>query len=152
MKEQIQIKLLNDSAKLPTKGTPSAAYYDVIATSITHTERYIEYGLGFSTIIPEGFVGKIYPRSSLSNYDLSIANSVGVVDSDYRGEWKVRFKLAAPNFLYPIGIDTLEYKIYQVGDKIAQIGFEKLTDVEFIKTETFTETERGDSGFGSTGN
>ena len=151
MKEQIQIKLLNDSAKLPTKGTSSAACYDVIATSITHTERYIEYGLGFATVIPEGFVGKIYPRSSLSNYDLSMANSVGVVDSDYRGEWKVRFKLAAPNFILP-ETENLDYKIYEVGDKVAQICFEKLTDVEFIETETLTETERGDGGFGSTGN
>jgi len=156
MKQQIQIKLLNDKAKLPTKSTESAACYDVIATSINHNERYVEYGLGFSTEIPEGYVGKIFPRSSISNYDLTMCNSVGVIDSDYRGEWKVRFKLAAPNFIYMdseyIDPDTMPEKLYDVGDKIAQISFEKLTDVEFIESESLMETERGSGGFGSTGN
>lgn len=156
MKQQIQIKLLNDKAKLPTKSTESAACYDVIATSMVHTDRYIEYGLGFSTEIPEGYVGKVFPRSSISNYDLTMCNSVGVIDSDYRGEWKVRFKLASPNFLYMdseyIDENRMPEKLYNVGDKIAQISFEKLIDVEFIETESLVETERGSGGFGSTGN
>lgn len=156
MKQQIQIKLLNDKAKLPTKSNEFAAGYDVVATSITHTERYIEYGLGFSTEIPQGYVGRIYPRSSISNYDLTMCNSVGTIDSDYRGEWKVRFKLAAPNFIFldaeHIDESDMPDKLYQVGDKIAQISFEKLTDVEFIEAESLVETERGDGGFGSTGN
>lgn len=155
MNPQVQIKLLNENAKLPTKANESDAYYDVVATSINHTERYIEYGLGFSSEFSEDMICHIFPRSSISNYDLIMANAPGTIDSSYRGEWKVRFKLTPPNFIFFDTNEEMEStyvpKIYQVGDKIAQIGFRLKKDVEWIETTALSDTERGDGGFGSTG-
>jgi dUTP pyrophosphatase len=92
--------------------------------------------------IPEGFVGLVFPRSSIRKYDLSLTNCVGVIDSGYRGEIQATFRKEA-------GIPS---KRYDVGDKIAQMIILPYPSIQFIETDELSDTERGEGGFGSTGN
>lgn len=140
---QVKFKKLNADAKLPIKGSEHAACFDVYATSVELDEnRVVTYGLGFSTKIPEGWRGVVVPRSNISKHPWVLANSVGIIDSDYRGEWMVKFKCIS-NFIESVP--------YGAGDRIAQIYFEKNTDVQFIEVKELDQTERGEGGFGSTG-
>ncbi len=139
------IKRLHDSARIPKKATPGSAAFDLYATSVTPSEEqqyygYMEYGTGIGVEIPEGYVGLVYPRSSISKTGLILANGVGVIDSDFRGEIKLRFKYIRDSILY------------HVGDKIGQIMFVKLPNVEFEEVDELESTDRGDGAFGSTGN
>jgi dUTP pyrophosphatase len=139
----VNFKKLHADAKLPVKGSSSAACFDVYATSMeVDHNRVATYGLGFATEIPEGWRGVIVPRSNISKHPWVLANSIGIVDSDYRGEWMVKFKCIS-SFLDPAP--------YIVGDRVAQIYFEKNTEVAFAEMEELDQTERGEGGFGSTG-
>ena len=140
---QVKFKKLHADAKLPVKGSSSAACFDVYATSVEVDEnRVATYKLGFSTEILEGWRGVVVPRSNISKHPWVLANSIGIIDSDYRGEWMVKFKCVS-NFLEAVP--------YGAGDRIAQIYFEKNEDVQFIEVEELDQTERGSGGFGSTG-
>lgn len=140
---QVKFKKLHADAKLPIKGSEHAACFDVYATSVELDEnRVVTYGLGFSTEIPKGWRGVVVPRSNISKHPWVLANSIGIIDSDYRGEWMVKFKCIS-NFIEAVP--------YGAGDRIAQIYFEKNTDVQFVEVEELDQTERGAGGFGSTG-
>lgn len=139
----VNFKKLVEEARLPVKGSSSAACYDVYATSLTLDEsRVATYGLGFATEIPKGWRGVIVPRSNISKHPWVLANSIGIVDSDYRGEWMVKFKCVS-NFI--------ESTPYLVGERVAQIYFAKNEDIAFAEMEELDQTERGQGGFGSTG-
>lgn len=141
----IKFKKLNPDVVLPIPAHEGDAGADVIAMSRTWLDELNcwEYGLGFSTEIPIGYKGIIVPRSSVSKYDLIMCNSPGQVDASYRSEWKVRFKDIGYKPIY-------DRKIYDVGDKIAQIFFEEVLLYHFVETDSLTDTSRGDGGFGST--
>jgi len=83
--------LTSTKTNLPKKAHSSDAAADIVATSVIFDGKYIEYGTNLKMLPPDGYFGAIFPRSSISNYDLILANSVGVID-DYTGEWKIRFK------------------------------------------------------------
>ncbi len=143
--ENIQIKLLNKNAKIPTYGSNDAAGADICAnidTAITikpHETVFIKTGLAFA--IPKGLVGLVYARSGLScKQGLAPANKVGVIDSDYRGELMV----ALHNH-------SEEKRIINPNDRIAQIVFTPYIKASFIETDNLDETIRGNGGFGSTG-
>ena len=143
---EIKIKKLYEDVKLPLKGSEFAACYDVYAHSINfhptkQNKRIV--GLGFATEIPVGYKGIIVPRSNLTKYDWVLNNSFGVIDADYRGEWMAIFTdVSSSNFIqFP----------YEIGDRIAQIYFEKVESVTFVTVDQLVNTERGDGGFGSTG-
>lgn len=139
----VNFKKLTADAQLPVKGSEHAACYDVYATSITaNGDGIATYGLGFATEIPYGWRGVIVPRSNISKHPWVLANSVGIVDSDYRGEWMVKFKCVS---------DEVKALPYAVGDRVAQIYFEKNVDVAFAEVEELDQTVRGEGGFGSTG-
>ena len=144
---KVNIKKLDENAVIPQYAHVGDAGMDVIATSINMTDDYIEYGTGLAFEIPEGYCMLIFPRSSNSKKDLLLANSVGVLDSTYRGELKLRFKRAfSQNTRYlPIG------KVYDVGNKIGQIMILPYPKIEFNEVNELSETDRGDGGFGSTG-
>lgn len=102
----------------------------------------------------------LFPRSSVTKYNLILANSVGVVDNQYRGEVLLRFKYVWQPEDYLIdtsfGVTRLfgtvnQKKIYQKGDKIAQIAAFQLNGINFIETDNLDQTHRGTGGFGSTG-
>jgi dUTP pyrophosphatase len=88
--------------------------------------------------IPEGFMGLVFPRSSIRKTDLVLSNSVGVIDSGYRGEIQVTFKKSGLNK-------------YEIGDRGAQIIIIPHPPVQFLEVKELSDTLRGEGGFGSTG-
>jgi dUTP pyrophosphatase len=143
---KIKIKKLHESAVIPSYAKPGDAGMDLTATEIVFTPSYIVYKTGLAFEIPEGYVGLLFPRSSNSKKQLLLTNSVGVLDSGYRGEIEFRFKIVG-NGVTPDG----DIDIYNVGDKIGQIMIIPYPLIEFIESDTLSETERGDGGFGSSG-
>jgi dUTP pyrophosphatase len=142
---KVRIKKLNEIAVIPSYAKSGDAGMDLVATSIIlETSTQITYGLGVALQIPEGFVGLIFPRSSIRNTDLTLSNSVGVVDSGYRGELQATFNkkgVAKKDGGY----------VYMVGDRVAQIMIIPHPSIEFEEVNDLSDTERGDGGFGSTG-
>lgn len=159
----VNFKKLSKKAVIPSYAHDTDAGADLIAVSKTETDRYIEYGLGFATEIPEGWCALIFPNSRISKYDLHLANSVGVIDSHYRDEWKVRFKKSLwstfkfevaklTNFFglkdFDIGWSS-EGKFYNVGDVVGQVIMMPVTKIDFNEVSEIGETDRK-GGFGST--
>lgn len=144
-KMKVRIKKLNDNAMMPTKAHATDAGFDLYCTSkkIDWTKRQIVCHTGLAFEIPEGYVGLIFPRSSVSNKPLMMANSVGVVDSCYRGEVTAKFNIT----------DTRQsaFAHYQEGDRIAQMIIIPYPEIEFEETDSISESDRGTGGYGSTG-
>ena len=138
---KVKIKKLHSDAVIPTYAKSGDAGMDLVATSMKFDGTQITYGTGLAMEIPEGFVGLVFPRSSIRKYELILSNSVGVIDSGYRGELQATFKKEN-------GLDSLAYK---VGDRIAQIIIIPYPPIEFDEVAELSDTERGDGGFGSTG-
>ena len=139
---QVRIKKLNENAVIPTYAKDGDAGMDLVATKIiSNTTFDVSYGTDLAMEIPNGFVGLVFPRSSIRKYELVLSNSVGVIDSGYRGEIQATFKKEN-------GLDSLAYK---VGDRIAQIIIIPYPPIEFDEVAELSDTERGDGGFGSTG-
>jgi dUTP pyrophosphatase len=150
----IKFKKKDEHSKLPIKGSLHAAASDAYAHTITTREDgKIVVGLGFSTEIPAGFKGIIVPRSNLTKYNWMLNNSFGVIDSDYRGEWMAVF---TPILSTIDDGEFLEKVInpifpYTIGDRVCQIFFDIVLDVEIEETDELSDTDRGEGGFGSTG-
>jgi dUTP pyrophosphatase len=140
MEIQIKFKRIHQKAQIPKKQHKDDAGYDLTAVSVSYgVNRQVIYGTGLCVQIPEGYVGKIYPRSSIRKLSLTLSNSVGIIDAGYTGEIQVTFRQH----------DLSE--IYNSGDRIAQLVIEKLIPVDFIEVDELDETERGAGGHGSTG-
>lgn len=143
----IKIKKLHPNAVLPTYAKSGDAGMDLVATSIiSNTTFDITYGIGIALEIPKGYVGLIFPRSSIRKTDLSLTNCVGVVDSGYRGELQATFKKVFGK--NDVRTDETDYK---VGDRIAQIMIIPYPQVKFVEVDELSSSERGEGGFGSTG-
>ena len=139
---KVRIKKLSSEAVIPTYAKDGDAGMDLVATKIiSNTTFDISYGIDLAMEIPKGFVGLVFPRSSIRKYELALSNSVGVIDSGYRGEIQATFKKTN-------GLDSLSYK---VGDRIAQIMIIPHPPIEFDEVDELSDTERGEGGFGSTG-
>ena len=168
--------------ELPTQGTERAAAYDVIATSdpeihgvagqvdpegnVLAWKRidWIEYKTNIYTqpgTMTHHFL--VHPRSGNRKYNLQLANSIGLIDNDYRGEWIICFNYLWQPEDYMIWHEAVEGgkpinllgrvnmdKIYKKGDKIAQILCEQTVPVEWILVDELNQTQRGEGGFGST--
>jgi dUTP pyrophosphatase len=142
---KVKIKKVSSNAIIPSYANEGDAGLDLTATSILKISNYLEYGTGLSIEIPEGYVGLIFPRSSISKTQLILANSVGVIDSGYRGEIKIRFKHASNDYNNEL------LHIYKVGDKVAQLIILPVPYITFVEAEELSDTSRGEGGFGSTG-
>ena len=141
----IDIKLLNEFAKIPTRGSADAAGYDLYAANNYEVEirphETIKIGTGIAISIPNGYFGAIYARSGLATKQgLRPANCVGIIDSDYRGEIIVALHNDT-NYMQKIGI----------GDRIAQLIIQPYLEIEFKEVDELNDTDRGSGGFGSTG-
>ncbi len=141
---KIQIKLLNSTAKIPTKGSDFSAGYDLYTTEpyeLKPGERHL-YKTGISTAMPNGVYGRIAPRSGLA-YKNGIDVMAGVIDSDYRNEIGV--------VLINLGQEPVKLPMIKDGKDvpIAQIIFENHNEAEFEKLDTLPESVRGLGGFGS---
>jgi dUTP pyrophosphatase len=138
----VNIKKLNANATIPSYAKAGDAGMDMTATEvISETDDDITYGTGLAMEIPRGYVGLIFPRSSIRKYDLKLSNSVGVIDSDYRGEIQATFKKTKGYYS----------KAYQAGDRVCQIIIIPYPQVKFNEVQELSETDRGTGGFGSTG-
>jgi dUTP pyrophosphatase len=139
---KVKFKKLHPSAISPCYAKQGDAGMDLTATEIISEEVFqIVYGTGIAVEIPEGHVGLVFPRSSIRKYDLSLTNSVGVIDSGYRGEIQVTFRKEK-------GVAS---KKYEVGDRVCQIMIIPFPAVEFLEVNTLSNSERGEGGHGSTG-
>lgn len=145
-----KFKRHHPDAQIPSKGTDLSVGFDVVAVGMEitgarltkeHDGIYISYDLGFSVEPPEGYYFDLVPRSSIRKHNVQFMhrNSPGVIDPDYTGSLKMVFtKPPGPT-------------IYKVGDKVGQLILRKIYDCEFEVVEEINETERGEGGFGSTG-
>ena len=137
----IKIKKVHPSAVLPTYAKEGDAAMDLYATEIIRDKygNYV-YLTGIALEIPMGFVGLLLPRSSVSKTSLGLANSVGVIDSGYRGEIMLKYRhIGGKN------------PFYRTGDRVGQLMIIPHPKVEFIEVDELSITDRGDGGFGSTG-
>lgn len=138
---RVLIKLLSKDAKMPTKGTKGAAGFDLYAAANVKIEprsrAFVSTGISLEFPFNDVYA-RIAPRSGLSVKGFDIG--AGVVDKDYRGEVKV--------LMINNSTDTCHF---QQGERIAQLIFEKIADVQLLETDVLTDTERGKGGFGSTG-
>ena len=169
-----------DIENLPKKGTDRATGYDVIVTSdpeiigetydngVYKRVDYIQYKTNLKLAVQKerqysGFGHTdidydilAFPRSSVSKYNLVLANCIGLIDADYRGEVLLRFKYIWQPEDYKIRTDNLiegtvnPLKLYYKGDKICQLKVTKVENVEFILVNELDSTNRGEGGFGST--
>ena len=138
---KVKVMKLDAGATIPKYAKPGDAGMDLYAVSESFDDHgnYV-YGTGLAMEIPEGYVGLIFPRSSISKTAHSLRNAVGVIDSGYRGEIMMKYD-----------INTLNSPVYKVGDRIAQIIILPYPKIEFIEVDELTNTDRGEGGFGSTG-
>lgn len=158
----IKIKKLLENAVIPSYSKKGDAGLDLTATTIDYENETLSYGTGISIEIPKGYVGLIYPRSSIFKKDLVLSNSVGVIDSGYRGEIGLKFKTTLEVSASRVRNDKTEVElnsatfgnklnIYNVGDRIGQIIIMPYPEIKFEQVNELSETERGEGGYGSTG-
>lgn len=211
---QIKFKKLSSKAVIPQRAHQTDAGFDLVATSrIFDKDGNATYGTGIAVEIPEGYMGLVFPRSSIAKKDLALSNSVGIIDSGYRGEILAKFKptllyvdnpplpsaridarepeggsdqtdirtqsvdfYGASSFNYDCYLEankrffdygelheddndyiigrtpcTLNPRVYEVGDRIAQLVIVPTLDVIFEEADELTPTDRADGGYGSTG-
>lgn len=142
---EVKFKKLSEKATLPIKAHSTDAGLDLTCTEIKSEinecgQFILVYHTGLAMELPEGYVGLLFPRSSISKKSLTLANSVGVVDCGYTGEILLKFRNTTGDSIPAV---------YNVGDKIAQLIIMPYPEIEPVLTETLADTERGDGGFGS---
>ena len=136
---KLKIQRLSDDAVIPHYAKPGDAGMDLTAVWKNQTFDIVTYGTGLSIEIPDGYVGLLFPRSSIYKTKMSLTNAVGVIDSGYRGEIMMKFKVTDNRIMY------------QVGDRIGQLVIMPYPEVEFEEVDELSETSRGAGGYGSTG-
>jgi dUTP pyrophosphatase len=138
----VKVKKLVPEAVIPSYSKVGDAGMDLTITKeIENTSFSVSYGFGIALEIPQGYVGLVFPRSSVRNQDLILSNCVGVIDSGYRGELQATFKKTQ-------GLDSIKYK---VGERGAQIIILPYPTIYMTEVPELSNTERGSGGFGSTG-
>lgn len=149
----VKIKKLVPGAVMPKKAHSTDAGYDLVAVSRKVDEDgAVVYGFGLAMEIPDGYVGLVFPRSSIAKKDLALSNAVGVVDSGFRGEVLAKFKPSLRVSEWEDGRGSvLGTEWYEVGDRIAQLVVVKLPDVQLVESDELSESERGEGGYGSSG-
>lgn len=140
---KVGIKKLHPDAVIPKYAKPGDAGLDLTATEIIKDEAFqVTYGTGLALEIPLGYVGLIFPRSSVRNYQINLSNCVGVIDSGYRGEIQLTFNKTG-------GVPS---KKYDVGDRVGQIIILPYPEIDFVELDNLSTSVRGEGGFGSSGN
>lgn len=146
---KIRFKKLHPLAETPTRGTPFSAGYDLKAVALERRpilgdgRDLIIYRTGLAVEIPAGYVGLLFPRSSVCKTPLRMSNCVGVIDADYRGEISAVFDAQDHWAASRYG--------YLVGDRIGQLVIVPFVDVDWDESEELSQTQRGSGGYGSTG-
>ena len=137
---KIKIKKLAENAVIPKYARHGDAGMDLTVTDIEIVDHFhIKYKFGIAIEIPLGYVGLVFPRSSIYKQGQILANSVGVIDSGYRGE------------ICAVMMGNNSDLSYKVGDRAAQIMIIPYPQIEFEESNYLSESERGSGGHGSTG-
>ena len=145
----VKIKKLHKDAVVPTKAHKYDAGFDLTAVSKSYDEYgNICYGTGLAFSIPKNYVGLIFPRSSICKKDLSLANSVGVIDSGYLGE--VSFKFKESLSLTEARTKT-HFDDYKIGERTGQLIIIPIPQINLVECDDLGDSERGVGGFGSSG-
>lgn len=149
----VNIETCHENAEVPEYQQDGDAGMDLKAVEKKkHTKTELWFKTGLKMAIPRGYVGLIFPRSSISEKPLLLSNSVGVIDSGYRGEIEVRFDKQVTGYKEDGSPHYGDIFQYEVGDRIAQMIIIPYPKVEFVETESLNfDTSRGSGGFGSTG-
>lgn len=138
----IGVKKLHKDTVIPSYAKEGDAGMDLTAVSVEFTQDYVSYKTGLAIEIPYGYVGLLFPRSSNSKKDMLLSNSVGVIDSGYRGEIELRFKI--------VKSAKDSHSLYTAGDRVGQLIIMPIPHIDLIESETLSDSIRGESGFGST--
>jgi len=134
---KVKIKKLHPNAVIPKYAKPGDAGLDLTAIGIEEKGRHITYHTGLAMEIPQGYVGLLFPRSSVYKTYQILSNCVGVIDSGYRGEVMMKF--------------TSSREQYVIGSKIGQLIIMPYPQIQFEEVDHLSDTERGTGGYGSTG-
>lgn len=165
---KVRFKKLHPDAQLPKRAKPGDAGMDITCVdegTLSYDLSQITYNLGLAMEIPQGYVGYLFPRSSICKTSLDLSNSVGVIDSGYRGEVKAVFNRRYHKDFYNHITTDDEYEIarsmnierrvsnvpYKKGDRIVQLVVMPIPEVETEWADELSDSERGQGGFGSTG-
>lgn len=141
----VKFKKLNVDAVVPTYAHNGDAGLDLTALSWSQEfdksgKLILVYHTGLAVQIPQGYVGLLFMRSSVSERSLMLCNAVGVIDSSYTGEILIKFKVTTD------AVPTL----YKPNEKVAQLVIVPFLHAELEEATELTQTDRGDKGFGST--
>lgn len=139
---KIRFKKLDPKAVVPHRAHDTDAGFDLTCISVEEDRRHncVSYGTGIAVEIPSGYVGLIFPRSSVYKEDIALTNCVGVIDSGYRGEIKAKFRILQPHI-----------HRYTEGDRIGQMIILPYPEVEYEEAEELSDSDRGTGGYGSSG-
>jgi dUTP pyrophosphatase len=154
---KVNFKKLNPLASIPSRSKEGDAGYDMTAVDVELNNNILTVHTGIAIEIPRGYAGFLFPRSSICKTDLSLTNSVGVIDSNYRGEIMCKFRINDNVFeqnndnLYIINSRN-KPRLYSVGDRCCQLIILPVPDITFEEQSELSSSERGAGGFGSTGN
>ena len=137
---KVKIKKLHTEAVVPRYAKPGDAGMDLTAVHVS-SDRYgcFTYHTGLAVEIPPGYVGLLFPRSSIYKTGQTLTNCVGVIDSGYRGEIMMKFSLSSNR------------NEYQIGDRVGQLIILPYPEIDFVEVDGLTSSERGLGGYGSTG-
>lgn len=142
---QIKFKRLSEKAVVPIRTTVGSAGFDLTSTHVTTEvsecgQLILVYHTDIAVEIPEGYMGLVFPRSSIYKKSMRLCNCVGIIDSDYRGEINEKFIVTT---------DVIP-SLYREGERFAQLVIVPFVAAEFVEAEELSETERGENGYGST--
>lgn len=136
----LKFKKVHPNAKEPLQATNGSAGFDLYAVSReVINKKTVKYDTGIAFGIPKGYVGLLFPRSSVIKKGLTMGNSVGVIDSDYTGSVSAVFY-----------VDEAD-ELYEVGERVCQLVVVPIASFRLQEVDVLDSTERGSGGFGSTG-
>ena len=150
---KVRFQKITEIAKVPQKAHATDAGFDMTAISkIIDEYGCVVYGTGIAVEIPDGYVGLLFPRSSNAKKGLILTNSVGVIDSGYRGE--IIFKYRPTNTYYDFAgrvRNNADLPSYDIGERIGQLIIIPYPEIEFEEAKELAKSDRGQGGYGSTG-
>ena len=148
---EVKIKKLHPDAVIPQYAKLGDAGMDLVAVTKWY-DKYgnVCYGSGIAIEIPHGYAGLIFPRSSNAKKQMLLSNSVGLIDSGYRGEITAKFKMTYSEIVSGQRYHFFDQE-YEIGERFAQLMLVRYPFVEFVEVDELTQTERGEGGYGSTG-
>ena len=139
---KVRFKKLIPEAIAPIKAHSTDAGFDLTAAYVEEDRKrnIVTYHTGIAVEIPEGYMGLLFPRSSVYKHQLQLANSVGIIDSGYRGEIMLKYRIVQPHI-----------SRYSTDERVGQLVIVPYPEIEFEEANELDDTDRGQGGFGSSG-